>query len=87
MKKPKRFFWREDVSPNGKNSLVQVFTQNGDGSFNFIGEIMSSRGSYRGGLAIANQIIHDNYGYSWSEPKGRTHYMLKRKDIKLIRLP
>ena len=83
----KRYFWKETVTNNGIKSEVNVYEQCKDGSFYFLGSMISNRGSYRGGRAIANQILHDKFKYKWSEPTGDTHYWLKRKDITLIRLP
>ena len=83
----KKFYWSEKIVSNGKKSIVTVYQQMKDGSFSYVGEIKSSRGSYRGGMAVANQILHDKFGFRWAEPPGHTHYFLKRDDIKLIALP
>ena len=83
----KRYFWKETITNNGIKSEVNVYEQCKDGSFYYLGSMISNRGSYRGGRAIANQILHNEFGYRWIEPDGHTHYRLKRNDIILITLP
>ena len=81
----KRYFWKEII--NKSKSIVSVYQQMKDGSFYHIDSIESNRGSYRGGKAVAYQILHDEFNYKWSEPYGHTHYYLKRNDIILVSLP
>ena len=83
----KRYFWKEIITNQGVKSEVEVYEQCKDGSFYHLGSIISDRGSYRGGKAIANQLLHDKFKYQWLEPEGHTHYWLKRNDITLIELP
>ena len=83
----KRYFWKQEVKDEGATAVVSVYEQCRDGSFYFIDSYTANRGTYRGGYAIACQILHDQFGYQWVEPDGHTHYMLKRRDIKLIELP
>ena len=83
----KYYYWKETVSNQGQTSVVDVYEQMKDKSFYCISSYTSSRGSYRGGKAIAAQILHDEFGYQWLEPDGDTHYFLKRKDIELVELP
>ena len=70
----------------GYNHTITVYTQNKDGSFNFIAEDNKiNTASYRGDLAVASRLLHDKYGFKWS-PKNK-HYTLMSKNIKLIFLP
>lgn len=82
-----RFYWQEIISNKGKTSTVNVYQILKDGSIYYIDSMESSRGSYRGGRAIACQILHDEFGFQWSEPSASTHYILKRRDIHLFEFP
>ena len=47
----------------------------------FLGTADANTASYRGDTALANDILHQIFGYKWAD-KG-THYRLQNKDIKL----
>lgn len=70
----------------GFNRTITVYTQNKDGSFNFVGDNEKiNMASYRGDTAVASKILHDKYNYKWSLKD--MNYTLMSKNIKLIFLP
>ena len=70
----------------GFNRTVAIYTQNKDGSFNFIQEDNEiNTASFRGDLAVASKMLHDKHGYKW-DPKA-LNYTLISKNIKLLFLP
>ena len=84
----KKYFIKttNNSSKRGYNRTVTIYTQNKDGSFNFIAEDeFINTASYRGDEAVASKLLHDKYNYKWN-PKD-VNYSLLSKSVKLIFLP
>jgi len=67
-----------------RNRAIIVYNRYRDG-FGYIGHKLVDHNSYRGDEAVANEILHEKYGYRWL-PR-REGFELQRKDVKVIPLP
>lgn len=82
IKKPTKFYFKEsDNSRRGYNILISVYYIDKDGQPRFVGSSDEQSAGWKGGRAVANNIISEEYGY-----KMRDGYSLQRQDIKVFEI-
>jgi len=79
----KYYYTTGNSGKRGLNRAITVYSQNKDGSFNYIGEEHASTASYVGDYATVCHILNDEKGHKLTD----NGYLLLSKNIKIIELP